>query len=381
LSGVCLMKRATDYAERELLEILQKALAGERLTEKEIARLLLSSEAELPALLWAADQKRKIEVGEIVTYVRNRNINFTNICSGSCLFCGFRRDKDQDGAYVLSNREIAEKTAEAVAAGATEVCLQGGLHPEFGLEDYLSILEAVRSVSKTIHIHAFSPAEIDHICRQEGMDVFEVLEALKEHGLNSVPGTAAEILSDRVRAKICPRKIKTARWVEIVKTCHALGIPTTSTIMYGTVETAEERAEHLMLIRKIQEETGGFTEFVLLPFVSRRTPLGRLGLSSPTLAENLKMHAVARLALGGVIRNIQTSYVKLGPEKAKMMLTAGANDLGGTLMEEHITSAAGGEFRCMSAEELRKIAVSAGRIPAERTTTYELLWVGNARQD
>jgi len=373
LSEVCLMKPVTEQVDGELFEILQVALQNEQLTEKEICRLLLSEPEELPTIALIADYKRWLEVGDIVTYVRNRNINFTNICIGSCMFCGFRRDKDDEDAYVLSPEEIARKTAEAVWAGATEVCLQGGLHPDFGLSDYLKILDSVRSVSKSIHIHAFSPEEIEHICRQEGMDVFEVLCALREHGLDSVPGTAAEILSDNVREKICPRKVRTKRWTEIVKACHSLGIPTTSTIMYGTIETYRERAKHLLLIRKIQEETSGFTEFVLLPFVSSRTPLGKAGLRSPSMSENIKMHAVARLVLGDVLKNIQTSYVKLGLEGAKAALMAGANDLGGTLMEENITSAAGGNVRCMKAEELEELARAVGRIPAERTTTYRLI--------
>jgi len=377
LSAGSLTRMATGEFDREFGEILRRAVLREGITATEIERLLMAGGDEISELALAADCARRLDVGEIVTYVRNRNINFTNVCVGSCAFCGFRRDPDDPDAYVLSSTQIRSKVAEALRAGATEICLQGGLHPDFGLDDYLRILKTVRSVSETVHIHAFSPAEIDHICRQEGMDVHEVLLALRESGLDSVPGTAAEVLSDRVREIICPRKMKTLRWVEIFKACHSLGLPTSSTIMYGTVETPAERAEHMLLLREIQLETGGFTEFVLLPFVSPKTPLGKMGAKSPDLIDSLRMHAVARLVLGDVIKNIQTSWVKLGLEGARVMLMAGANDLGGTLMEENITRAAGRAVECASAEELERIALKAGRVPAERTTTYRLLKISN----
>ena len=370
---------ATGEVDKDFGEALGRVILRDEITPSDVERLLAADGDEVSALVAAADQARRQDVGDIVTYVRNRNINFTNICTGSCSFCGFRRNRDDPDAYVLSLEQIKMKVSEALKAGATEICLQGGLHPDFGLDDYLRIIRTVRSVSKTVHIHAFSPAEIDHICRQEGMDLYEVLLALRESGLDSVPGTAAEILSDRVRGVICPNKIRTARWVEIIKACHSLGIPTTSTMMYGTVESYGERAKHMLLLREIQLETGGFTEFVPLPFVSQKTPLGKMGVKSPDLLDSLKVHAVARLVLGDVIRNIQTSWVKLGPAGAGMMLMAGANDLGGTLMEENITRAAGGTVVCLSAEELEGIALAAGRIPAERTTTYRILkirWPG-----
>jgi len=262
-----------------------------------------------------------------------------------------------------------------VEFGATEVCIQGGLHPEFGLEDYLAILRAVRSVSQSIHIHAFSPAELDHIARQEGLSIEEVIKALREVGLNSVPGTAAEILVDRVRAIICPKKLSTGEWTDIIKACHRLGLPTTATMMYGHVETARERAQHLALIRDIQRETGGFTEFVPLAFLPSNTPLKREGIvrSSPSVVDNLRVHAAARLMLAGWIDNIQASWVKLGPRLAQLMLNAGANDLSGTLMEENISRAAGGRGQAMLPEQLEGLILEIGRVPRQRSTTYDIL--------
>lgn len=310
-----------------------------------------------------------------MTYLINRNINFTNICHGSCKFCAFRRSFGDADAYTLTPAQIASKVREAVNFGATEVCIQGGLHPDFRLENYLAILRAVRSVSPSIHIHAFSPSEVDHMANSEKIPVEDVIKKLIENGLNSIPGTAAEILVDRVRSIICPEKIDINRWVEIIKTCHRLGLPTTATMMYGHVETAQEIAQHLHLIREIQRETHGFTEFVLLPFMFYNTRLWHEGLisSSPSLDENLRVHAVSRLMLAGHIKNIQTSWVKLGPAGAKLMLKAGANDLGGTLMEENISRAAGGELQRMYPEELRQLILEIGRIPRQRTTTYELI--------
>lgn len=362
-------------AAPEFSEILSKALAGEELSVADGEQLLKTEGEELYALIRAADEVRRKIVGEIVTYVINRNINHTNICAGSCKFCAFRRSPDDPNAYVLTHKQIAAKVREAIEFGATEVCIQGGLHPEFGLKDYISILRAVRNVSPSIHIHAFSPAELDNIAIREGLLVEEVIKTLRNAGLNSVPGTAAEILISRVREIICPKKIPTNRWVEIIKTCHRLGLPTTATIMYGHVETPRERAQHLSLIREVQRETQGFTEFVLLPFMFHNTQLWRGGLvsSSPSVLENLRVHAVSRLMLAGFINNIQTSWVKLGPRGAQLMLTAGANDLGGTLFEENISRAAGVNQQPMTPEQLEQLILELGRVPRQRTTTYGLL--------
>ncbi|MEM2978188.1 MAG: 5-amino-6-(D-ribitylamino)uracil--L-tyrosine 4-hydroxyphenyl transferase CofH [Candidatus Hadarchaeales archaeon] len=367
--------------EKRLAEIdplvagaLDRSLSGKSLSLRETAELLRTEGRELQLLLLAADLVRRGLVGEVATYVVNRNINHTNICTGSCRFCAFRRPPSHPEAYSLTPQQLRAKVEEAVRMGATEICLQGGLHPDFGLETYLDLLRIIRGVSEELHIHAFSPAELDHLSRKEGMSVDEVLKPLKEAGLNSVPGTAAEILSDRVREIICPTKIKTKRWVEIVKTCHRRGIPTTSTMMYGTVETPEERAGHLLLLREIQKETGGFTEFVPLPLVPKKTELYSSGITGPTIRDNLRTHAVARLALAGYINHVQASWVKLGPEGACAMLMAGADDLGGTLFEENITREAGGEWgQGMTPHQLRLLILRAGRIPRQRSTLYELL--------
>lgn len=360
--------------EREFAEILERALAGEELTVGEGERLLQAGGEELLALARVADEVRRRRVGDVVTYVKNRNINFTNVCAGSCKFCAFRRLPSDPDAYVLTRGQIVDKVREALEFGATEVCIQGGLHPEFGLEEYLAILQAVRSVSPSIHIHAFSPAELDHIAGHEGLSIEETISALREAGLNSVPGTAAEVLVDRVRNIICPKKISARRWVEIITTCHRLGLPTTATMLYGTVETPRERAEHLALIRDVQRSTWGFTEFVPLAFMPYNTPLWRDGeRSPPSILEGLRVHATARLMLAGYIDNIQASWVKLGPRGAQLTLRAGANDLGGTLLEENITRAAGGRRQAMTPKQLEQLISELGRIPRQRTTTYELI--------
>jgi len=361
-------------AEPEFEGILQRALAGEELSVAEGERLLQAESEELGALVRAADEVRRHKVGDIVTYVVNRNINFSNVCAGSCRFCAFRRSPGDPDAYVLTLEQIAAKVRDALAFGATEVCVQGGLHPEFGLENYLDMLRTIRKISSNIHIHAFSPAELDHITEQDGLSSEEVIKTLRNAGLNSVPGTAAEILVDRVRGVICPKKISTSRWVEIIKTCHRLGLPTTATMLYGHVETPRERAEHLALIREIQHETWGFTEFVPLAFMPYNTPLWRDGeRSPPSIVESLRVHAVARLMLAGHIDNIQTSWVKLGARGAQLMLCAGGNDLSGTLLEENITRAAGGKLQAMLPRELERLIRELGRVPVQRTTTYELL--------
>ncbi len=361
-------------AEPELEGILRRALAGEELSVTEGERLLQAEGEELGALVRAADEVRRRRVGEIVTYIINRNINFSNICVGNCKFCAFRRSPSDPDAYVLTLEQIMAKVREAVRFGATEVCVQGGLHPGFGLENYLDILRTIRKISSNIHIHAFSPAELDHIAKQEGLPIEEVIKTLHDAGLNSVPGTAAEILVDRVRDIICSKKISTSRWVEIIKTCHRLGLPTTATMLYGTVETPHERAQHLALIREIQHETWGFTEFVPLAFMPYNTPLWTDGeRSPPSIVENLRVHAVARLMLAEYIDNIQTSWVKLGSLGTQLMLCAGANDLSGTLLEENITRAAGGKLQAMLPRELEELILELRRIPRQRTTTYELI--------
>jgi len=316
-----------------------------------------------------ANKLREETKGDVVTYVVNRNINFTDICVNSCLFCSFSNRK----RYYLSEEQIKQKVREAVDYGCTEVTIQGGLFPNPSIEDYLRILKAVREVSRDIHIHAFSPMEVLHVARSEGMSVEDVLMEFKRNGLNSMPGTAAEILVDDVRRRICPQKLKTEEWVEIIKTAHDLGIPTTATIMYGHVETWEDRIKHLEIIRSIQEETGGFTEFIPLPFMDKNNKLGEIA-SSPNGFEDLLVIAISRIYLHPLVENIQASWVKMGKKLAQAALFTGANDLGGTLMEENISKAAGatsGEF--LPVEEMRRLIIAANRIPAQRDTLYNII--------
>ncbi len=316
-----------------------------------------------------ADEIRERAVGDIVTYVVNRNINFTDICVNRCKFCAFSNRRK----FLLTLDEIKEKVREAVAYGCTEVCIQGGLLPKADLNFYVSIIEAVREVSEDVHIHAFSPMEVYHMARNSRMSVKEVLKELKKAGLNSMPGTAAEILDDDVRRIICPDKISTSQWIEIIETAHRLGIPTTATMMFGHVESWEHRIKHLMIIKKIQRKTGGFTEFIPLPFMTKNNELGKMVKGSSGF-EDLLVIAISRIILYPEIKNIQASWVKLGVKLAQVALHVGANDLGGTLMEENISKAAGatsGEF--MPKEEMIRIIESAGRIPKQRDTLYNIL--------
>lgn len=316
-----------------------------------------------------ANELRRKLVGDTVTYVVNRNINFTDICINDCKFCSFRNRKK----YLLSVDEIKQKVVEAVEFGCTEVCIQGGLLPNADIDFYVSILQAVRDVDKKIHIHAFSPMEVVHAARNSRMAVEDVLKEFKKEGLGSMPGTAAEILDDRIRSFICPSKLKTAEWVEVIKTAHRVGIPTTATIMYGHIDTWEHRINHLLLIKKIQQETSGITELIPLPFMSKNNELGKYSRGSSGF-DDLLMIAIARILLYPEIRNIQASWVKMGQKLAQAALHVGANDLGGTLMEENISKAAGATSgESMSPEELRELIKAAGRIPKQRDTLYNIL--------
>jgi len=317
-----------------------------------------------------ADSLRKRAAGDVVTYVVNRNINFTNICVGDCKFCSFKRVYDP---FFLSIERILEKAREAVEIGATELCIQGGLHPKMKIEDYARILEAIKEEFPELHLHAFSPMEVYHGARNSGISVEKALSILKDSGLDSMPGTAAEILVDEIREIICPHKLKTAEWIEVVKTAHSLGIPTTATMMFGHIETMEHRIQHIMIIREIQKETRGFTEFVLLPFMRENNELGKISREIP-IEEIALTHAISRILLNDVLKNIQTSWVKLGVENALKMLFCGANDFGGTLMEENISRAAGGKAgEHLPKEEIERLIRSVGRIPRQRDTLYNLL--------
>ena len=303
--------------------------------------------------------------GDIVTYVINRNINFTNQCVGTCKFCAFR----DDNGYILSMDDILNKVEEAFNSGATEVCIQGGLLDGVGISYYCDLLERIKS-SYAIHIHAFSSMEVYHAAKNSGVSIKTALQNLKKAGLDSMPGTAAEILVDNVRKVICPSKLSSDQWIDVIKTAHTIGIPTTATMMYGHIETESDRIEHLFRIREIQEETGGFTEFIPLPFLSENTSLE--GCSS-TYLDDLKIHALSRIIFHKNIKNIQVSWVKLGKKIAQLSLFCGVNDLGGTLMEENISKSAGGAYgECMMPKELESLISNAGRVPKRRTTLYQI---------
>ena len=316
-----------------------------------------------------ADDLRRKVVGDVVTFVVNRNINFTDICVGNCKFCSFRNRR----RYLLTLEEIKKKVREALDYGCTEVCIQGGLLPKADLNFYISIIEAVRDVSDDIHIHAFSPMEIHHMAKNSGLSLSEVLKELKDAGLNSIPGTSAEILDDDVRRVICPKKISTQRWIEIVTTAHRLGIPSTATMMFGHVEKWEHRIKHLLIIKEIQRRTGGFTEFIPLPFMGKNNELGKVVKPSSGF-EDLLVIAISRLILHPEIKNVQASWVKLGLKLAQVALCVGANDLGGTLIEENISKSAGavsGEF--LPKEEMVRLIEGVGRIAKQRDTLYRIL--------
>ncbi len=364
-------------AAPELTRLLERARAGRSLGEGEIVQLFQAEGAQCDRVLAAADALRESVCGAEVSYVINRNINYTNICLYHCGFCAFSKGRGtktlRGPAYLLDLEEIAQRAREAWAKGATEVCLQGGIHPDYDGHTYLNIVSAVKAAVPQLHVHAFSPLEITHGARTLGLPLREYLATLKAAGLATLPGTAAEILDDEVRALICPDKLTTLEWLEVMRAAHAVGLRSTATIMFGHLERPEHWARHLAHIRALQAETGGFTEFVPLPFVHMEAPLWRRGLarSGPTWREALLMHAVARLVLHPHLTNIQTSWVKMGAAGAARALACGANDLGGTLMNESITRAAGGvngqEF---DAASIRALAAGIGRPALQRTTLY-----------
>jgi FO synthase len=315
--------------------------------------------------------------GDTVTYVVNRNINYTNICSYRCQFCAFAKGKASEDLrgkpYDLTLEEIQRRAREAWERGATEVCMQGGIHPAYTGATYLGICRAVKAVVPAMHVHAFSPLEVWQGARTLGVSLKEFLAELKRAGLGSLPGTAAEILDDEVRATLCPDKVKTGEWLDVMRTAHETGLRTTATIMFGHMERLEHWARHLLRLRALQAETAGFTEFVPLPFVHMESPIYRKGRArrGPTFREAVLMHAVARLALHPFISNIQASWVKMGPEGVKACLNAGVNDLGGTLMDESISRAAGAlHGQEMAPAMMEELIRSAGRRPRERTTLY-----------
>ncbi|MEM4351819.1 MAG: 5-amino-6-(D-ribitylamino)uracil--L-tyrosine 4-hydroxyphenyl transferase CofH [Candidatus Nitrosocaldus sp.] len=382
------VERALHDIDPVIAGILNNAIDGKDISIDEACELLeCSREDELNAMVMVADMLRKEKVGDHVSYVINRNINFTNVCIKRCGFCAFSRDFREEEGYLLPMEEIVRRAEEAYRFGATEVCIQAGLMPRMDGMLYIDICRAVKRAVPDIHIHAFSPEEIMYGALRAGMSIEEYLKALKDAGLGSIPGTAAEILVQEVRDIISPGRIKVKDWISIIKTAHRLGIPSTSTIMYGHVEGSMHKALHLALIREIQRETGGFTEFVPLSFVYREAPMYRHGLvkglrPGPSRDEVLKMHAVSRIMLNNYIPNIQVSWVKEGLEMCRMLLNAGANDMGGTLMNESISTAAGSmNGQMLKPREMRALIRSIGRIPVQRDTLYRRLRVFDEGQD
>jgi len=359
--------------------ILDKSLEGKDISQEEAVVLFDAEGPALNPLILAADELRRRAVGDVVTYVINRNINFTNVCIKRCGFCAFSRDHRQEEAYFLPIEELVRRAKEAWDLGATEVCIQAGLPPKMDGHLYVDICHAIKKEVPDIHIHAFSPEEVLYGALRSRTPPEEYLKLLKEAGLGSLPGTAAEILDDGIRKVISPGRISTTDWVRIVTTAHRLGIRSSSTIMYGHIEDSRHKAKHLALLRDIQKETGGFTEFVPLSFVHWEAPMYRKGLvknirAGATGSEVVKMYAVSRLMLNNWIPNIQVSWVKEGPKLAQFCLNAGANDLGGTLINESISTAAGAiHGQLMRPRELRALIRDVGRRPAQRSTTYEIL--------
>jgi 5-amino-6-(D-ribitylamino)uracil---L-tyrosine 4-hydroxyphenyl transferase len=369
--------------------ILDRALNGDEISTADALTLLTQTAPEtIEQIRVAADRLRQIQVGDTVTYVINRNINFTNICEQHCSFCAFRRDEGSEGAFWLSTEEILAKASAAVALSATEICMQGGLHPGAkingrSLDYYLELVTAIKTTFPQLHLHAFSPQEVEFIARQDGLSYGEVIIALQQAGVGSMPGTAAEVLDDRIRRVICPEKIDSATWIEIVTTAHRLGMPTTSTLLAGHIETPTQQIAHLDQLKQIQQRAiesqypTRITEFIILPFVGQSAPAPlrhRVGRDQPVLADNLLLTAVARIFLGNYIPNHQPSWVKLGLAGATTALNWGCNDLGGTLMEEHITTmagAAGGTNQTVA--DLKGAILAIDRPYHQRNTLYALI--------
>lgn len=369
-----------------ILPILDRALAGEDLSEAEGVTLLNQRDPQaIAAIRDAADRLRQQQVGNTVTYIVNRNINFTNICEQHCSFCAFRRDAGQEGAYWLDRQTILDKAADAVRRGATEICMQGGLNPDAkqdgsSLAYYLQIVRSLREAFPQLHLHAFSPQEVQFIAREDGLTHAEVIVALRDAGVGSMPGTAAEVLDDEVRRVLCPEKTDAATWLAIVETAHRLGMPTTSTMLCGHIETPPQQIGHFAKLRSLQQRASDrhyparISEFILLPFVGQDAPAPlrrRVGRDQPVLDDTLLLTAVARLFLGRWIPNHQPSWVKLGLAGATTALNWGCNDIGGTLMEEHITTMAGAQGgTCMEPETLVAQIRALDRVPQQRDTLY-----------
>jgi FO synthase len=377
---VALITKPNVLRNDDLSRILVKIQRGSAADEGEIVRLFGARDVEFSAVCRAADELRKKINGDVVSYVVTRNINYTNICSYHCRFCAFSKGKTSESLrgqpYNLSLDEVATRVREAAARGATEVCMQGGIHPDFSGAHYIEICRAAKAAVPQMHVHAFSPLEIYQGAHTLRVSVAEFLSTLKEAGLGTVPGTAAEILDDEIRATLCPDKLNTGQWLSVMRTAHGLGLRSTATIMFGHMERYEHWARHLLRLCDLQMETGGFTEFVPLPFVPMEAPIYLKGQArrGPTFREAILMHAVARLVLHPHVTNIQASWVKMGRAGVQACLRAGVNDLGGTLMDESISRAAGASHgQGMTPGEMEALIIAAGRIPSQRTTTYGLV--------
>ena len=372
--------------------ILESALTDKNITPDDAVFLLKQTTPEaVTQIQVTADKLRQKQAGNTVTYVINRNINFTNICEQHCSFCAFRRDDGDPDAYWLNSAQILEKATDAVRRGATEICMQGGLHPQAqingkSLPYYLKLVKTIKDEFPHLHLHAFSPQEVQFIARLDGISYADVITALRDAGVGSMPGTAAEVLDDDVRRVLCPEKIDTATWLEIVSTAHQLGVPTTSTMLSGHIETPEQQIGHLEKLRSLQQKAiekgypARITEFIVLPFVGQEAPKSlrkKVGRDQPVLADSLLLMAVARIYLGNYIPNHQPSWVKLGLDGATEALNWGCNDIGGTLMEEHITTMAGAVGgTCMEVETLQRAIASLERPYQQRDTLYRVMGNG-----
>jgi len=359
--------------DRDRATLLSGAVEGDRISEKDALRLFSTRDRDVWKIAAAADEKREQVVGDAVTYVRNQNINVTNLCVNACGFCGFGKKPGDEGIYFHDEAVIREKAALAKSRNVTEICTVSGLHPAFTAQSYIDVYRWIGEAAPGVHLHASNPMEVAYAARKSGMSTKEVLAAMKDAGLASMCGTASEILVDSVREKICSQKIPTAEWVRIIKEAHQLAIPTTATIMYGHCETDADRVRHLAILREIQDETKGFTEFVPLSFIHMNTPIFRNGTAraGATGREDLLMVAVARLFLDN-FANIQVSWVKEGIKMAQLGLLAGANDLGGTMFEESISKGAGAtNTDYLDPAEMQRVAEDLGRTLCRRTTLYK----------
>src|SRR6267142_2974581 len=376
-----------DRVSPDVRGILGRALDGAEVSVAEADVLAVTTGRDLLALTLTADELRRRHVGDTVTYVVNRNINFTNVCIKHCGFCAFSRDHREEEGYLLPIEEVVRRAREAWEVGATEVCIQAGLPPKLDGRFYIDLTRALKAALPKMHLHAFSPEEVLYGSVRSGLPIKEYLSELKDAGLGTLPGTSAEILDQAIRDRIARGRITVDQWVEVITTAHALGIRTTSTIMYGHVETPAHWVQHMALLRSIQQDTGGFTEFVPLSLIHSEAPMYSKKLvpnvrPGATGAEVVKMHALARLMLGATFRNIQSSWVKEGPKVAQLLLGAGANDLGGTLINESISTSAGAQYgQLVGPAEIHRLIRDVGRVPAQRDTLYNIVRTYDAGDD